>query len=153
MIQFFARNFRRAYRIPAIIFYMFARGTAALWAFRKKDKNDRCRSARIVTAQTQLWARGLLRLLGVHYTLDGDLKKVDAEGGLLISNHQSYLDILVMPPPRGCVSRRIRGSAPGCFSAGMWDCPIPSGSTGVHRGKHGRRWRNSVLRSGWIKWH
>ncbi len=95
MIQFFARNFRRAYRIPAIIFYLFARGTAALWAFRKKDKNDRCRSARIVTAQTQLWARGLLRLLGVHYTLNGDLKKVDAEGGLLISNHQSYLDILV----------------------------------------------------------
>ena len=87
MIQFFARNFRRSYRIPAIIFYLFARGTAALWAFRKKDKNDRCRSARIVTAQTQLWARGLLRLLGVHYTLDGDLKKVDAEGGLLHQCH------------------------------------------------------------------
>lgn len=94
MIHFFTRAFRRTYRIPAIIFYLIARIIIALWAFRKKN-DDRSYSARIVTRQTQLWARGLLRLLGLHYTLDGDLSTVDREGGLMISNHQSYLDILV----------------------------------------------------------
>lgn len=94
MSHFFARNIRRAYRVPAIFFYLIARMILAAWAFRKKNSDKRY-SARIVTEQTQLWARGLLYLLGVRYTLKGDLSKVDAEGGLMISNHQSYLDILV----------------------------------------------------------
>lgn len=94
MLHFLARNFRRAYRIPAIVFYLIARMIIALWNFRKKNEDRSC-SAHIVTKETQLWARGLLRLLGLHYKLEGDLSKVDAEGGLMISNHQSYLDILV----------------------------------------------------------
>lgn len=94
MLQFFARQFRRTYRLPAIIVYLFIRVLLALWSFRKKN-DDKYYSARLVTRQTQLWAQDLMRLLGLHYTLEGDLKNVDVDGGLLISNHQSYLDILV----------------------------------------------------------
>jgi len=41
----------------------------------------------------QLWAAGLVRIWNIRITCEGDF--ADYRGGLLISNHQGYIDILV----------------------------------------------------------
>ena len=51
------------------------------------------RGIRRNSRMAQLWAAGLVRILHVRITREGDFEGY--RGGLLISNHQGYLDILV----------------------------------------------------------
>jgi 1-acyl-sn-glycerol-3-phosphate acyltransferase len=51
-------------------------------------------------AITQVWSRALLAVLGVRFSLEGD---IDARPALLVANHVSWLDVLAMSALRPSV--------------------------------------------------
>ena len=58
------------------------------------------------------WCRRLLRLSGIRLTVDGALPKTGAQGLALISNHLSYLDILIysaIQPSIMVAKKEVRG--------------------------------------------
>ncbi len=57
--------------------------------------SDPAAAAKMVVNQTRNWAQGLLRILDLDVSVEGEGVIVPENGGLVISNHQSYLDILV----------------------------------------------------------
>ena len=49
------------------------------------------------------WCRRLLRLSGIRLTVDGPLPKSGTQGLALVSNHLSYLDILIYSAIQPCL--------------------------------------------------
>ena len=94
MVYGFVRGFRRLWRIPAIIYYLLSQALIVRWQRRKMPSDPR-EQARFVTEQTRNWALGLTRILGIRLEWMGEGTVVPEDGGLVIANHQSYLDILV----------------------------------------------------------
>ena len=88
------RGFRRYWRLHAIVYYLLSQIVVVLWQ-RRKMPSDPAAAARMVVEQTRNWARGLIRILGIEISVEGEGTLVPENGGLVISNHQSYLDILV----------------------------------------------------------
>ena len=88
------RGFRRYWRLHAIVYYLLSQIVVVLWQ-RRKMPSDPAAAARMVVEQTRNWARGLIRILGIEIAVEGEGTLVPENGGLVISNHQSYLDILV----------------------------------------------------------
>ena len=88
------RWFRRYWRLHAIVYYLLSQIVVVLWQ-RRKMPSDPAAAARMVVEQTRNWARGLIRILGIEISVEGEGTLVPENGGLVISNHQSYLDILV----------------------------------------------------------
>lgn len=88
------RFFRCLWRIPAVFGWMLLRAVLLPFSFigTKKNSPERARAAAI---QTRVWAKGLMAILGLQVCVEGSLEKYDRTGGLMISNHQSWLDILV----------------------------------------------------------
>lgn len=88
------RGVRRCWRLHAIVYYLLSQIVVVLWQ-RRKMPSDPAAAARMVVEQTRNWARGLIRILGIEISVEGEGTLVPENGGLVISNHQSYLDILV----------------------------------------------------------
>lgn len=88
------RGFRRFWRIIAIIYYLLSQAVVVAWQ-RRKMPSDPAAAAKMVVDQTRNWALGLIRILGIEVEIQGEGAIVPENGGLVISNHQSYLDILV----------------------------------------------------------
>ena len=89
-----ARFFRKIPRLAAIVFFLIWQYVAAVIELRRASGSDR-ELRQAIARRTRLWADGLLKILGITCETEGDLTAVREKGGLLISNHQSYLDILV----------------------------------------------------------
>ena len=51
---------------------------------------------RLATGSVRLWARACLRILGLNTNLHGLSDDLHSKRGLLVSNHQSYLDIVII---------------------------------------------------------
>lgn len=88
------RGFRRWWRLHAIVYYLLSQAVIVSWQRRRKPA-DPAAAAKQVVDQTRNWALGLTRILGIDVAVEGEGEIVPADGGLVLSNHQSYLDILV----------------------------------------------------------
>lgn len=88
------RGFRRWWRLHAIVYYLFSQAVVVKWK-RRKMPSDPQAAAKMVVEQTRDWARGVVWILGLEIKVEGNGVLVPENGGLVISNHQSYLDILV----------------------------------------------------------
>lgn len=88
------RFFRKIPRLAAIVFFLIWQYFAAAIELRRASGSEK-EMQRAIARRTRLWAGGLLKILGITCETAGDLSAVRENGGLLISNHQSYLDILV----------------------------------------------------------
>lgn len=84
------RGFRRFLRVPAILFFLLKIAIVTSWRVRRAADREH-----FLAEQTQKWALGLLKILGIRLQIHGDTALPCRCGGLLVSNHQSYLDILV----------------------------------------------------------
>ncbi len=92
MFIFLLRNFRRLWRIPAIIFHLFFQATMLVWEkFRYSSVPEKA-SAHL-DLRIRKWAEGLLKILNIHCSTEGQFS--GDHGRFMISNHQTYLDILV----------------------------------------------------------
>lgn len=81
--------FRRIYRLIGILIWMFLMSLLALPYYFSRT----IQSARAVSDVTLRWGAGLAKIFNIKVNLHGNLKT--SGGGLLVSNHLSYLDIFV----------------------------------------------------------
>jgi len=80
---------RCLYRIAAILLWS---ALMALLSIPCQFRN-RWKDIKEVSHVTQLWSKGLARIVGVRVKVSGPIPQ--AGGGLLVSNHLSYLDIII----------------------------------------------------------
>ena len=79
---------RRLYRIIAIVVWFFVVSSMSIpyqfrgWRGRKK-----------ISRLSRLWIRGVARIINLRVHTHGNAR--EAEGGLVVSNHLGYIDILV----------------------------------------------------------
>ena len=83
------------------------------------------------------WARGILRILNIRIVRHGEFP--EEKGILLVSNHQSYVDILVHASLTGIRFAPKKEIRNGFFWGRTSNCRIRSGSTGNPRRNRGRR--------------
>ena len=80
---------RAVYRLTAVTgWFVFL--SLWVWMFNRKKGVEGGRKA---AEYTRLWARGALRIINMELTVYGNPGKFS--GGLVVSNHQSYLDVLI----------------------------------------------------------
>lgn len=93
------KTLRRIYRLIAIpiwlIGYSFRMIPSRYLASEEKATH---RAAYLVRG----WGRGLAAILGYRLHIHGDSDQYTKRGGLIISNHQSYIDILINACLYGC---------------------------------------------------
>ncbi|MGE4563756.1 MAG: lysophospholipid acyltransferase family protein [Victivallaceae bacterium] len=83
------RFLRMVWRITLLIGWF---GVCSLLAVPWKIRG-KARGIRHNLAVTRLWARGVCRILNIHLKVIGDPDSF--EGGMIVSNHQGYADILI----------------------------------------------------------
>jgi 1-acyl-sn-glycerol-3-phosphate acyltransferase len=69
------------------------------------------RRMRLGAATCRLWARGMIRILGVRYTVEGPLPP---PGSFVVSNHVSWVDILLLASvyPSNFIAKKEVGQIP-----------------------------------------
>ncbi len=89
-----ASSARAVLRVPAVFAWTasVAAALAAAWLPTLATRNGAARRARVRRALHRAWGRGTLRILGVRVACTGP----PPAGGLVTSNHLSYLDIIVL---------------------------------------------------------
>lgn len=80
--------FRRLYRISALFLWFSLTGAIALFLCFGGWK-----AVKRITRITRLWGKGITHILNLHIHIKGEIQNV--HGGLIVSNHLSYLDIIV----------------------------------------------------------
>lgn len=87
------RAIRRIYRIPLILIWTFIIG---LWVFPSHLGRKNIHSVRRIAHCTQLWASGLRAIFGISLDVKNpEVGPAHEEGGMIIGNHLSYLDVFV----------------------------------------------------------
>jgi len=82
--------FRRLYRLFLLVPWL---AWMALVSLKISYQRDRWLAVQGMIGQIQKWARGLLRILNIRLIVHPE--GVGYQGGLLVSNHMGYLDIVV----------------------------------------------------------
>jgi 1-acyl-sn-glycerol-3-phosphate acyltransferase len=77
----------RVFRIAALLIWIFLVGTMALFC-----QFGSWRGIKNVSFLTRLWGWGIAKIINLRITVKGDLPR--NKGCLIVSNHQSYLDII-----------------------------------------------------------
>ncbi len=86
------RFIRRIIRIPLLFIWTFI---VAAWVMPSHFSKSEKAGNRIAKC-TRLWASGLRRILGIKlHIINPETGPKQNDGGLVISNHQSYLDVFV----------------------------------------------------------
>ena len=86
MKRFLRKIYRCLILVPHMVYWAFASYSTS----RKKDPWEAIRG---MCYYIHLWAKDLLRCLGVSVTVHGQIRK--GESALVVSNHLGYIDILV----------------------------------------------------------
>lgn len=79
--------FRRLYRIPAIILWIFL-----VILLMIPDRFRGWEGRKRISRFTRLWMRGVARIINLRVHMHGNAR--GTEGGLVVSNHLSYVDII-----------------------------------------------------------
>ena len=58
-------------------------------------QKDRERSMRDISVKMLKWSRVMLKILKIRVCVHGDLNAYRKNGGLIVSNHMGYMDIIV----------------------------------------------------------
>ncbi len=82
--------FRKVFRIFRLIIWFMIIQIKTLHRQRGKTEDEKIA---IGAEYAGIWARGILKILNINVTLHGKIP--DEKGILLVSNHQSYADILI----------------------------------------------------------
>ena len=86
------RTLRRIYRVIALFFWGTWHGIYCL-PIRYLYKKDR--SIKRMALQTRIWGGGIVKILGIRTVLHGNPEAYQKTGGLVVANHQSYVDIFL----------------------------------------------------------
>ena len=79
---------RRTYRLSVLIFW-FLLITIAILPLQFGGLND----VKRLTYMARIWARGIVRIIKIRINVHGHVD--DSNGGMIVSNHLSYLDTIV----------------------------------------------------------
>ncbi len=83
---------RRLYRLPLLTVWLLFQAFRSLPLRYQRDRDE---SIRRMAAQMKIWATVLLKILSIEVRIHGDLQPYRREGGLVVSNHVGYVDVLV----------------------------------------------------------
>ena len=86
------RLLRRLYRVFALFLWGIFHWIYCL-PIRYLYKEDR--SIRRMALQTKSWGGGIVKILGIRTVVHGDPSQYQKTGGLVVANHQSYVDIFL----------------------------------------------------------
>ena len=86
------RTLRRIYRVIALFLWGSWHGLYCL-PIRYLYKEDH--SVRRMALQTKYWGGGIVRILGIRTIVHGNPEEYRKTGGLVVANHQSYVDIFL----------------------------------------------------------
>ena len=86
------RTLRRIYRVIALFLWGTWHGVYCL-PIRYLYKEDH--SIRRMALQTKYWGGGIVRILGIRTIVHGTPADYQKTGGLVVANHQSYVDIFL----------------------------------------------------------
>lgn len=81
-------NFRRTYRLLALVLWSAAMGVFSLpWQLSRG-----WRSRKAISRLTMAWNKGVAKIVNLRVSVSG--RTPDGTGGLVVSNHLSYVDII-----------------------------------------------------------
>jgi len=86
------RTLRRIYRLIALFLWGSWHGIYCL-PIRYLYKKDHSISR--MALQTKYWGGGIVKILGIRTVLHGNPEEYKKTGGLVVANHQSYVDIFL----------------------------------------------------------
>ena len=86
------RTLRRIYRVIALFLWGSWHGIYCL-PIRYLYKEEH--SIRRMALQTKYWGGGIVKILGIRTILHGSTEEYLKTGGLVVANHQSYVDIFL----------------------------------------------------------
>lgn len=86
------KAFRRLYRLPLLILWLLYQALRSLPLRYQKDQDE---SVRRMAQQMQIWAKVLLKIFAIKVNIHGDPEPYRKSGGLVVSNHMGYVDVLV----------------------------------------------------------
>ncbi len=86
------RILRKLYRVVALYLWGTWHG---LYCLPIRYFYEEEHSIRRMALQTISWGRGIVRIMGIRTIVHGDPEEYKKTGGLVIANHQSYVDIFL----------------------------------------------------------
>ena len=86
------RTLRRIYRVIALFLWGSWHGLYCL-PIRYLYKEDH--SIKRMALQTKYWGGGIVKILGIRTIVHGSPEEYQKTGGLVVANHQSYVDIFL----------------------------------------------------------
>ena len=86
------RILRRIYRVIALFLWGSWHG---IYCLPIRYLYEEEHSIRRMALQTKYWGGGIVKILGIRTTIHGDPSEYQKTGGLVVANHQSYVDVFL----------------------------------------------------------